>query len=234
MRIARVVDLSVPLDADTQVFPGDPPVTTAVALHHDLDGVEVRALTLGSQSGTHVDAPRHVLPGAAAVDELPLSAYVRRAVVADLRGLPPRTRIDCAGLAPWLSRLGPDDALVLHTGWSHYYGTPAYWDHPVLDEAAALAVVQRGVRLVAVDAPSVDETRLQGAGLAAADLQVHRVLARVGAVVVENLTGLEGVDFPDPLLSVLPLRLTGADGAPCRAVALQLVAGPADAPAAGA
>ena len=156
-----------------------------------------------------------------------MSAYVRPAVVADLRGLQPRERIDPARLAPWLNQLGPGSALVLHTGWSHHYGTSAYWDHPVLDEAAARAVVERGVRLVAVDAPSVDETLLGAAG---PGLEVHRVLARVGAVVVENLTALEQVDFPDPLLSVLPLRLTGADGAPCRAVALELLPGPADAP----
>jgi kynurenine formamidase len=48
------------------------------------------------------------------------------------------------------------------------------------------------------------------------------VLLGAGGVIVENLTNLEAVDFPDPLLSVLPLRLRDADGAPVRAVALQL------------
>ena len=70
---------------------------------------------------------------------------------------------------------------------------------------------------------SVDPT-VTGPGPAdAARLPVHHLVARAGGVVVENLTGLEEVDFADPLLSVLPLRLTGADGAPCRAVALQVI-----------
>jgi kynurenine formamidase len=51
------------------------------------------------------------------------------------------------------------------------------------------------------------------------------MIAAAGGVVVENLTDLAAVDFPDPFLSMLPLRLTGADGAPVRAVALQLAAG---------
>ena len=37
-----------------------------------------------------------------------------------------------------------------------------------------------------------------------------------------NLTNLAAVDFGDPLLSVLPIRLAGADGAPVRAVAVEL------------
>ncbi len=40
--------------------------------------------------------------------------------------------------------------------------------------------------------------------------------------IVENLTGLEQVDWADPVLSVLPLKLRDADGAPCRAVMLEL------------
>ena len=48
------------------------------------------------------------------------------------------------------------------------------------------------------------------------------MIAEAGGVIVENLANLAAVDFPDPFLSVLPLRLTGADGAPVRAVAMQL------------
>jgi kynurenine formamidase len=41
-------------------------------------------------------------------------------------------------------------------------------------------------------------------------------------VIIENLTNLDAIDFDDPILSVLPLRYIGGDGAPARAVALQL------------
>ncbi len=59
MRVTRLVDLSVPVDAGTQVFPGDPvfrssPHTTVAA-----DGYNVQAVAMGSQTGTHVDAPFH-------------------------------------------------------------------------------------------------------------------------------------------------------------------------------
>jgi len=44
---------------------------------------------------------------------------------------------------------------------------------------------------------------------------------RIRRVIVENLVGLGAIDFPDPLVSVLPLRIAGGDGAPARAVAIE-------------
>jgi kynurenine formamidase len=47
----------------------------------------------------------------------------------------------------------------------------------------------------------------------------------VGGIIAENLTNLSSVDFEDPVVSLLPLKFGGdADGAPCRAVALNVVA----------
>ena len=54
-----------------------------------------------------------------------------------------------------------------------------------------------------------------GAGCAVAEI------SDAGGVIVENLVGLGAVDFPDPLVSVLPLRIAGGDGAPARAVAVE-------------
>jgi kynurenine formamidase len=44
---------------------------------------------------------------------------------------------------------------------------------------------------------------------------------RIRRVIVENLVGLGAIDFPEPLVSVLPLRIAGGDGAPARAVAIE-------------
>jgi kynurenine formamidase len=51
---------------------------------------------------------------------------------------------------------------------------------------------------------------------------VHLLIARGRRVVVENLTALKHIDFADPLITVFPMRLTGTDGAPNRAVAIDL------------
>ncbi len=215
----RLVDLSVPLDARTQVYPGDPVLRTRQATTTGADGFNVLHVEMGSQTGTHVDAPFHVRDDGARIDELPLSRFVAPLVLADVRGLAPRTPIGWSDLGPVAGRLRPGVALVLHTGWSSRWGTDAYFDHPYLDLEATRQVLARGVRTIGLDAPNLDETVLDGGR---PELPAHHLVAAANGVLVENLTGLAAVDLADPWLSILPLRLTGADGAPCRAVAMEL------------
>lgn len=215
VQVRRVVDLSVPLDAGTPVYPGDPPVRTEPAATIDRDGYNLLAVHLGSQSGTHCDAPYHFRSDGARVDELDLRLLAGPGVLVDVRGRPDRHPLTVADLGP-LAGVGPGTIVVLHTGWSAHHGTPRYADHPYLCAEACRALLDRGVRTIGLDTPNVDETPGNGR------FACHRLVAAAGGVVVENLTNLAAVDFPDPFLSVLPLRLTGADGAPVRAVALQL------------
>lgn len=79
-----------------------------------------------------------------------------------------------------------------------------------LTPVAATWLVRRGVRLVGVDALSVDP-------VGANDLAVHRELLGNGVVVVEGLL-LAGVAQGRYTLVCLPLRLADGDGAPARVV----------------
>jgi kynurenine formamidase len=110
--------------------------------------------------------------------------------------------------------------LLLHTGWDAHWGTDAYVGHPFLDGEAAERVVAAGVRTVGLDALSLDETVPDGEP--AGGFAAHLALLGAGGVIVENLRGLEQVRSAEPLVSVLPLRLAGADGAPVRAVAFDV------------
>ena len=66
-------------------FPGDPDVEIGSALTIERDGVNVLAVHIGSQTGTHVDAPSHVLSDGPRLDELPLDRFIGPAAVADVR-----------------------------------------------------------------------------------------------------------------------------------------------------
>lgn len=220
MRVRRAVDLSLALDAGTQVYPGDPPVSFGTAATIEADGFNLLHLSLGSQSGTNCDAPYHFDPSGATIDEVDPALFAGPAVLLDVRDRAPRSPIDVADVAAYLPRLGPGVIAVLWTGWAAHYGTPAYFDHPYLAASACSAILDTGVRTVCLDALNIDETPSDehpGAGF-----PVHRLIAAAGGIIVENLTGLERIDFPDPFLTVFPLRLTGADGSPTRAVALDL------------
>ena len=220
MPVLRVVDLSVPLGPGTQVYPGDPEVRLeAHATVHE-DGFNLLRVAMGSQSGTHVDAPFHVDDGGARLDALPLGRFVGPGVVVDGTGVGERGAIGWEVLAPYADRFGPGVVVLIRTDWSARYGTPAYLDHPSLDPDACRRLLGTGVRTIGIDAPSVDPTGSAADG--AASLPAHHLVARAGGVIAENLTGLGAVDFPDPLVVLLPVPLEGADGAPVRAVALQV------------
>ncbi len=206
----RVVDLSHPLDERTQVYPGDPAVRLSPARSLERDGYRVSHLHLGSHSGTHLDAPSHVLEDGATVDALPLDLLVGPAVLVDLRDLGPREPVEWERLA---AHARPGRMLVLHTGWSREWGSVAYEDHPYLSAEAAWELVDAGVAVVGIDALSIDETGGEA-------FPAHEALLAAGVVVVENLTNLAALDHPEPVLSLLPLPLRGSDGSPVRAVAL--------------
>ena len=218
--VRGIVDLSHPVDDETPVYPGDPVARFRPAATLAADGYNVLHVSMGSQTGTHVDAPYHFLDDGARIDDMPLDLFLAPAVIADVRGKAPHDRIEWSDLAPYAGRLGPGRILVLHTGWDEHWGTDAYFDHPFLTGEAAEQVVAAGVRSVAIDALSLDETVVGGEpvdGFAA-----HAATLGAGGVIVENLRNLAAVTAADPVVSVLPLRFAGADGAPVRAVAFQL------------
>lgn len=218
--VREVVDLSHPLDDDTPVYPGDPVARFTAAATIAADGYNVLHVQMGSQTGTHVDAPYHLLDDGARIDQLPLEYFLGPAVVADVRGKPPHGRIGWADLQPCGHLLAPGRILLLQTGWDEHWGTDAYFDHPFLDGEAAERVVAAGVRTVGLDALSLDETVLGGEP--AGGFAAHLAVLGAGGVIVENLRGLDAVRSADPVVSVLPLRLAGADGAPVRAVAFDV------------
>lgn len=202
------------------VYPGDPEVRVAPALRSATDGVNVLALHMGSQTGTHLDAPYHILEDGPRLDELPLERFLGPAVVADLRHVTPGSQIDWADLAPVQASLGPGVILLLHTGSSRHWGDlERLRRHPWLAADCARRIVAAGVRTVGIDALSVDATPDD---LAAIRFDAHRVILGAGGVIVENLVDLEAAArLHRPVVSVLPLRISGADGAPVRAVAFE-------------
>ncbi|GAB2445606.1 cyclase family protein [Nocardia tengchongensis] len=210
----RILDLSVPIRSGMPVYPGDPEVTVRPALTLAADGVNVLHLDLGSQTGTHVDAPRHIDDTLPALDELPLDRFIGPGVVIDARAAGAGAAI---GREFFEGRVAAGQVVLIVTGWSEHWGTPAYLNHPHLTVAAAEYLVAAGVRTVGIDALSVDPTPAE-------EIPVHRILCGAHAVIAENLTGLAAVLDAQTAgqrveVSLFPLHLPGADGAPVRAVA---------------
>lgn len=215
----RLLDLSIPIDSTTPFYPGDPEPRVCVAATIARDGFNVSRLELGSHSGTHCDAPAHFLEDGLALDQLPLERFVGPGLLIDATGLEERAPIGWDRIAPQVDRVEPGAIVLLHTGWDQRRRDPSYFAHPFLDGDACARLLSLGVRTIGIDAINLDETPT--GELDRSTFRCHEAISRAGGVIVENLTNLQALyGIERPLVSVLPLHLPGADGAPTRAVAM--------------
>jgi len=219
MRIRKVVDLCVPVDAGTVVYPGDPTPRFEVHSTIERDGFNLLAIHLGSQSGTHVDAPYHFEEDRLRIDEVPVDRFVGPGVVIDATDLGPRGQITPEHVAPVADRLEPGVVVLLRTGWNRFYGDPRYFEHPYLGSDACEQMLDLGVRTFCIDAINIDETpddEHAGVGF-----PCHHLISRLDGIIGENFR-LEELPDGEFLVACTPVRLTGADGGPVRAVAIEL------------
>jgi arylformamidase len=208
-----MIDISVPLGPLTPAWPGSAGIrltrTKTLAAGDDSNSSR---LDCDVHAGTHVDAPAHFLADGAEVDALPLDVLVGPAFVASLPEAQSVSAVDLSGLhlPQGTSRL------LLKTRnsglWSAHPGE-FRTDYVALTADAAQWLVDRHVQLVGVDYLSV-----QRYGDSA---RTHQVLLAAGVVIVEGLDLSRVAAGPYELIC-LPLRLTGAEGAPARAVLRRL------------
>ena len=207
-----VVDLTHPISQDMPVYPGTEPPVIVTACTVAEDGFLERKIALFSHTGTHVDAPAHLIEGGRSLDAFPVDRYHGPAVVVDAAGAG-GTTIAMRDLRPRLADIEQADFLLIRTGWSRFWGTDRYFaDYPVLSIEAAEALAGLGLKGVGFDAISADP-------IESTDLPVHRVLMQAEMLIIENLTGLEQLPEGPFLFSCFPLALEDADGSPVRAVA---------------
>lgn len=217
----KVIDLSLPIEEGMMTFPAHwhPVVEVTILGRHGIEGRETRKILLGTHTGTHVDAPRHFVPGGTAIDEIPLDILIGPATVLDFSGCRSLQEFDVADLK---ERLGANVPvrLVLRTGWSEHFGAMKFYDeYPFLSENAARWLVENGVRLIAMDTPSPDNpAHSRGTPK---DSPNHKVFLGAGVVLVEYVTNLKALAKSEVELLVMPLRLKGCDGAPARCVAIE-------------
>lgn len=214
-----LIDLSHTLATGMQQVATLPPVEVCrVRSLSEGSVTNAQSLTLSGHSGTHIDAPLHVIDGLDSIDVLAADRFVGPGIALEIaRG--PLGTIDADDLeAAARGQVRTGDIVLLHTGWDERYGTPAYVsEYPTLTLAAADWLLAHGVRLVGLDMLSPDlppERRAPDAGL-----PVHKRLLGNGVLIGENLRGLGQLVGRRLHVSALPIKVADGDGAPARIVA---------------
>ncbi|MCC6672210.1 MAG: arylformamidase [Planctomycetes bacterium] len=206
--MSRIYDISEPLSERNAVFPGDTPFTREWVMRmRDGASCNVSTIRMSVHCGTHADAPLHYAEDGADAASLDLGAYLGPCRVVELRGAGAPPVVPAAALTAELLR-GVTRLLVktapVH---AHERFDPGF---TALGPEAADVLVRHGVRLVGLDAQSMDCA-------SAKHLVAHQRLRRGGVAILENLD-LSAVPPGEYELIALPLRIVGADAAPVRAV----------------
>ena len=180
-----------------KVFPGDPaPERKIISSMENGALYNLTAISMCAHNGTHVDAPFHFIKDGKTVDAISLEAVVGMAYVAEHHGSV--TGDDADEIVNKAKKLNPEAAKrILLKG-----------DAEVSLEAAKVFAAS-GILLLGNESQTV--------GPENAPMEVHLVLLGAGVILLEGIR-LSEVPEGFYLLNTAPLNLSGADGAPCRAV----------------
>ncbi len=212
----EIIDISVSICEDTPVYPGDPDTKIEKVCRISEHGYALCGISMGSHTGTHVDAPSHVLEGDLTIDRLSPEPFMGTAYVADLTSK--RDNITLADLEELgTGLLAQKDTSILlfktinSTFWkdpSHNNGKTPFIEEVSLDESAARWILENNIRTIGIDSFSIDATE---------DLRVHRMLLSQQVNIVECLD-LSCAEEGFYQFICLPLKIKGCDGGPARAI----------------
>jgi arylformamidase len=208
-----IIDISLGLKPDFPVWPGHPEIRfNKIQEIGKGSKANVTQIELGAHSGTHLDAPLHFLADGFDVTGLDLETLIGPALLIDVSD----AQVINAALLETLSIPHNTERLLIKTSNSQLWSennTDFNPDFVAVSNSGAKWIVERGIRLVGVDYLSVAPYGNSG--------PTHRTLLQAGVIPVEGLN-FNGVKEGRYHLICLPIKLEGCEGAPARAVLIDL------------
>ena len=208
-----IIDISLGIKPGFPVWPGHPEIrfTSIQQIGKDTKA-NVSQIELGAHSGTHLDAPLHFLKDGFDVTGIDLEILVGPALLVDVAN----AQVVDAALLDTLSIPKGTERLLIKTSnsqlWSENKGV-FHKDFVAISDSGARWIVEHGIRLVGVDYLSVAPYGNTG--------PTHYTLLRAGIVPVEGLN-FDDVQEGRYHLICLPIKLEGCEGAPARAVLIDV------------
>ncbi len=207
------IDISVPLHTGMVHWPDNPPVQIGRMLDMNRgDPCNVSTMSMGSHTGTHMDAPVHFIPTGQGINKMPLEAAMGRARVIEIQD---STSIKPDELRPQNIQCG-ERVLFKTINSTRCWKTDSFVeDFVYISQEAARYLAELAVQTVGVDYLSVGGFKKDG-------VETHRGLLEAGIWIIEGLN-LSQVQPGIYDLICLPLKIVNSDGAPARAILRQVL-----------
>lgn len=206
----KIHDISLSLYTGMPVYPGDPPVVLkAVRSISEHEGINISFISMGSHTGTHMDAPFHYFEEGFTVDNIPLSRLIGPAKVIEVKTdkiILPIHFLD--------KSIEKGDNILFKTSNSNLWVKEGFQkDFVYLSMEAAEYLAEKKVNLVGIDYLSIDSYTNE-------ESPNHRILLSENIIILEGLD-LSNVQEGEYILLTLPLKLKDCDGSPVRAVLVE-------------
>ncbi len=205
---SRIIDISLPLSEKTIVYPGNMPVYIETVSDLSNHSSHLSKITLGTHSGTHVDAPAHCLEGGNLLESIPLETLIGKVRVLDF------THEDVFISKESLENknIKKDERIIAKTKNSEIGFEVFRDDYVFLSGDGAEFLAEKGVALFGIDYLSVKQRGSK-------DNRSHTALLSKNIPIIEGIN-LKDVSEGEYTLVCLPLKIVGVEGAPARAVLL--------------
>jgi arylformamidase len=204
-------DISVPLKQGMNYLPIDP-VAPKIYRFSDVDlgaKVTMSMLEIISHTGTHIDAPRHFIPGGSTISDMPLNATVGRARVIEIKD--PQT-IKAAELKKHGIKKGERILCKTRNSPLVYESSKFVEDYVYLEADAAAYLAEKKIILFGLDCITIGDIRSEESVV-----KTHQTLLQAGIYILEDCA-LGGVPAGEYELLCLPLLMYKGDAGPCRAI----------------
>lgn len=210
----KVIDLTHTIKELMPVFPGtEPPIFQRVNTL-EKDGFREAKITFYSHTGTHVDAPAHMIEDGLFLDEFSMDQFIGEALVLDFTDINSE-KIDLENLMNYETKIRNVEFVILKTGWSKYWGKDEYFaGFPTLSKDAAVWLTKFKLKGVAVDTMSIDN-------MDSPTFDIHETFLKNNIVIIENINNLDSIKKDNFIFTCMPLKIQNAEGSPVRAVAIE-------------
>jgi len=205
-----IIDLTHPLKSNITVYPGSAKAVLQQINTVEKNGYAEISIQISTHTGTHIDAPAHILANTKTLDEFGVNKFIGQAVVIDCTQV---KEISLDFLKEEESTIKAVDFVLFYTGWQRKWNTESYfYEFPTLTQKAANWLVTLELKALGFDVISVDKMNDM-------TLPNHRILLQKEILIIENMTNLDQLISKKFELNCIPLKIENSDGSPVRAFA---------------
>lgn len=208
----QIIDLSHEIHEGMTVF-GDTEKPEINRKHTvEKDGFQLHELKINSHTGTHVDAPAHMIAGRKYLDDFSLDQFTGKGLVIKVDQFA-NAEIPLSFLKKYEAQIQETEFLIFNSGWYKKWQIPEYQlNYPVLSKESARWLTQFKLKGIGLDVISIDPTDSQ-------DVPLHHIILGANFLIIENLTNLDALPETDFQFQCFPLNISQADGSTSRVVA---------------